>query len=97
MGNFSKEWIYTNCNAGHHCLGVKLLQPVYFDGKLTSRLYITKVDDMEFETELSKKQKSFSEDFDGKLLAWAFAFDPSDEQFIELDMDNIDTISIVKR
>ena len=60
-------------------------------------MYITKVDDMEFETELSKKPKGFSEDFDGKLLAWAFAFEPSDEQFIELDMDNIDTISIVKR
>ena len=52
---------------------------------------------MEFETELSKKPEGFSEDYDGKLLAWAFAFDPSDEQFIELDMDNIDTISIVNK
>lgn len=84
-----------NCNAGHHCLGIKLLHPVSFDGKMTSRLYVTRVDDMKFKAELSRKPQGFSEDFNGKLFAWAFAFDPSDEQRIELDMENIDTISIV--
>ena len=95
MGKFSKEWIYMNCNAGHHCLGIKLLHPVSFDGKMTSRLYVTRVDDMKFKAELSKKFQGFSEDFNGKLSAWAFAFDPSDEQRIELDLNNIDTISII--
>lgn len=80
---------------GHHCLGIKLLHPVYFDGKLTSRLYVTKVGDMEFKEELSKKPIGSSEDFDRIFLVWTYAFDPSDDQFIELDMDNIDTISTI--
>ncbi|MBR1424728.1 hypothetical protein IJ579_04115 [bacterium] len=96
MGNFSKEWMYLNCNAGHHCLGVRLKEPVYFDGKQTTRLYVTKVDDSIFENNLLRKTKNYAEDFGGNLFVWAFNQDPKDEQLVELEMDNIDTISILK-
>ena len=96
MANFSKEWMYLNCNAGHHCLGVKLKEPVFFDDKQTTRLYVTKVDDSIFENDLIRKTKNFTEDFGGNLFVWAFNQDPKDEQLVKLEMDNIDTISILK-
>jgi len=96
MGTFSKEWMYLNCNAKHHCLGVKLIKPVVFRGQLVTHLFVTEVSDKEFLKDLSYRPRGVPEDFNGTLQVQAFAQDPSDSQLIVLNMNNIETISTIK-
>lgn len=96
MGSFSKEWMYLNCNAKHHCLDVKLIKPIVFRGQLATHLYVTEVSDDVFMRELSKRPKGVPEIFNGTLQVQAFAQDPSDSQLIVLNMNNIDTISTIE-
>ena len=96
MGTFSKEWMYLNCNVRHHCLGVKLLRPIIFRGQSVNRLFITEIVDNEFKRSLCNKTGIIQEDTLGTLQVQAFSQRPSDSQLIEIDMDNIDTISTIQ-
>lgn len=33
MGKFSIEWLFKCCNLEHHCIGLKLKEPIEIDGK----------------------------------------------------------------
>ena len=93
MGRFSKEWIYFNCNVSHHCLGVRLVNPIFDGRQEVLHVYLTEVKDLEFFQKLSKKHYGDPEDFEGSLMVQAFTQEPSDSRLIELSMNNIDSIS----
>ncbi len=96
---FSKEYIFNECESNRHCLGLELNRPILLDDKQFYQIYVLHIEpNNKDEEELLIKNCALQIDSYGKLnvLAFVDGLDVQNAKIIEIDTSDIIEVYKVK-
>lgn len=98
MGNFSLEYLYSECRGKRHCLGIELKQPVPIDGKLHDEIFVRDV--VLFDAEEKMVVQNICNAVNTNLgqvniMAYTINQSPFDAMEIAIELDNINSVDVL--